>query len=231
MTFFQTFPAKEKVRESIFGMYPTDFLIEHFLEAGLKWFRETPEAPTLVYGHLARPEIAGRYGKEKIEEIAAYVRDHEVKIIQSFPQDDSTFPTISINLQEGIEEVAQAGLGDFAGQVDALSSIGAITSRTELGYVPFQDSVLVGIHAAGSPDKVKYLAYLVTYILASTRKQFERLGLYGLTFRATDLSRLSEFLPANVFSRFVTVQVGSKALVKAGEIPVLETVEVTVSAE
>ena len=230
MIFNQTYPVKQKVDQPVYGLYPTDFLIESFLESGLKWFRKTPAAAAQVYGNLLRPEIAGRYGQDKIDEISSYINDHEIKIIQSFPQDGASFPIISINLQQGVEEVPQAALGDFAGEIDTLDSIGGIVSRNEQTYIPFQDSVLIGIHAAGSPDKVKYLAYLVTYILASSRKQFEKIGLYGLTFSATDLSKLNDFLPENVFSRFVTVQVGSKALVKAGEVPVLESIDVTVQA-
>jgi hypothetical protein len=222
------YPQATPSGDVIHGLFPTDFLVEKILEEGLAWFRATPSAAQEVYGHLFSPLLAGRYGAAKVQEISDYIDGHEIRIIQAFPNDDTTLPTISIQLADGGEAAAFAGLHDYAGDETDTDTLGKVIGREEIGYMPFNDSIMVGIHAAGSPDKVKYLYYLVVYILSSRRREFEAAGMMNLTFRATDLSRLNEMLPSNVFSRYVTLSVMTHPKFKLGEAPIITGLNVNV---
>lgn len=224
------YPQNIPTPDVIHGLFPTDFFIEKILEEGLAWFRATPTAAQEVFGHLLAPQLHERYGPGKVQEISDYINNTEIRIIQAFPVEDTQFPTFSIQLADGGENPAFAGLHDYAGDESDTNTLGQVISREEIGYMPFTDSVMVGIHATGSPDKVKYLYYLAVYLLSSRRQEFEAAGMMNLTFRATDLSRLNEMLPSNVFSRYVTLTTGTLPKFKLGEAPIVTKLNVNVKA-
>ncbi len=217
----RVYPAPPIDNTRYFGVYPSDFLLEQALDSGIDWFRKTPEAPNLVFHSLIRPELKKRYGQSKIDEIAKFIKDTQIRILQSFPLEDQQAPTISINMNNSGEAQELGGLDKFNEMIHGFDSLGNVTSAKEIGYHPITDSLLVGIHAVGTGDKVKYLYYLAVYILMNLRAQLEETGLFSMTFQATDLSRLNEFLPANMFSRFITVNFTSMALFNKGDAPII----------
>lgn len=212
-------PQIEQIKYT--GVYPSDFLLEQVLDAGFNWFRTDPDAPNQVFQNLLRGELEKRYGQEKIDEIATFVRGTQIRVLQSFPVEDQQAPTISINMNNSGEAQELGGLDKFAERIMDFDSLGNVVGGQELGYHPITDSLLVGIHSVGTADKVKYLYYIVIYILMSLRSQLEETGMFNMTFQATDLSRLNEFLPANMFSRFVTVNFTSMAMFNKADAPIV----------
>lgn len=223
------YPQPSAPESNFMGVYPADFLLEQVIDRGIEWFRTTPEAPMLVYQQLMRPELVERYGQEKIDEITKYIIDTDIRVIQSFPIDDKQSPSISVNMNSSGETQELGGLDRFAARIVDLDSMQNVIGGHELGYHPITDSLLVGIHATGSADKVKYLYYLVLYIMMTLRSQLEESGLFNMTFQATDLSRLNEYLPANMFSRFLTINLTSMALYKKGDAPVITGINLNIN--
>jgi hypothetical protein len=86
------------------------------------------------------------------------------------------------------------------------------------------DSVHIGIHANNIPDLVKYLYYLVIYILSAFKPELEARGLQLGTFRATDISNLNQYLPENMYSRFINFTVFSVATFSKGAVPIIERI-------
>lgn len=218
-----TYPPLPVDKDCITGLIPIDFLVERFIEKGIEWFRNTAEAPKAVYGHLLDADLADKYGQKKIDEIATYIQNTEIDVKQSFPMEDEETPSISINLQSSIE-TDMVGLNDHAGMVYALGAENARIGAREQGYTPVKDEVLIGIHATASPDKTKYLYYLVIYILNAFKDQLEERpgkvnSLFNITWRATDISRLNEWLPSHVFSRFVTLTAEHFAIFEKAPVP------------
>lgn len=223
-------------RECVTGMIPIDFYLERQLETGIEWFRNTPTAPNIVYAHLIDEWLNDKYGQSKIDEIAEYIRTTEIDIKQSFPFEDEESPSVSINLQSSVEVENYAGLENHAGIVPTLGSTGDIKGGKNLGYTPVRDEVLLGIHSTGTPDKTKYLYYLVTYIINAFRIQLEdRPGkinsLFNVKWRATDISRLNEFLPSNLYSRFVTVTADHFAIYDKADSPFIGDINVRVDVD
>jgi len=70
----------------------------------------------------------------------------------------------------------------------------------------------------------KYLYYLVIYILNAFKPQLEERGLQLGTFRATDLSRMNDYLPENMYSRFINFTVFSIARFDKGDVPIIEKI-------
>ena len=228
----RVWPAPQVEKECITGIIPIDFFVERLIETGIEWFRNNPKAPNEVFGHLKDAFLNDKYGQIKIDEIAEYVKRTEIDVKQAFPIEDEESPSISINLQSSAEISNLTGLDDYAGSMNALGSDGTVMGTTQQGYTPIRDEVLIGIHATSSPDKTKYLYYLVTYIINAFRDQLEERpgkvnGLFNITWRATDISRLNEYLPAHMFSRFVTLTADHFAIFnKAVQIPFIEGFQV-----
>lgn len=231
MTYGLIYPAIPPEKSSIYGVYPVDFMFEQIIEDGLDWFRSTPEAPEYVYGHLKSALLNTRYGQSKIDEIATYIQDTEIRVAQAWPSGAEVVPVISINLASGVERVEHTGMDDFDSNLDTLGAGDEIEERKEIGYAPLNDELLIGIHSAGSPDTVKYVHMLLVYILSANRDIFSSEGLMNMTFRSTDLSRLNELLPQNVFSRFVTATVESIALIPKRVVPMVGDISLNVTID
>lgn len=225
------YPNEEAITDQYYGLYPVDFIFEYILEQGFEWFRTTPDAKDYVFGNLCKSILSARYGQSKIDEIATYINNTEIKIIQSFPLESETSPTISINLSSGSELLQYSGLNDFEGQVDTLDGDENVTDRKEIGYTSIQDEILIGIHAVGGPDLTKYLYMLVIYLLNAYRDQLGSEGLKNITYSATDLSRLNEYLPSHMFSRFVTATVQTFALFQKDKVPMVGKIDLDVQFE
>lgn len=216
------YPAPIITEEFHYGLYPVDFVLETVIVAGLKWFREDENAPKKVFGHLMSPWLDSKYGEAKIREIAAFIKKYDIRIVQSFALIGETLPSISIQLLDGNEMTERAGLADHQQMMDIIDAENNIKGRTEVGYAPMSDNVHIGIHTSDTPDLAKYLYQLVSYILVSFRPTFEERGLHLGTFRATDISRLNDYLPANVYSRFINFTAFSTASFDKGDVPMIE---------
>lgn len=218
---YDQYPPEELIEDAHTGLFPVDFVLESILKAGLEWFRNTEGSGKVVFGHLMDPWLA-KYGEAKIKEIEDFIKKYEIRIVQHFSLIDMTVPCISIQLLDGSEMTERAGLTDFAGEVDVLDMEDNVKGRTEVGYVPVYDSMQIGVHSTVTPDLVKYLYYLVAYILSTFKPEMEKRGLQLGTFRATDISRLNEFLPENMYSRFINFSVFSIARTDKGAVPIIE---------
>lgn len=207
------------------GLLPVDFVLETIIEAGLLWFRSTPDASNMVFGQLLAPWLEDRYGQSKIDEIGNFINKYEIKIVQHFSLIATNAPCFSIQILDANEREDRAGLADFSRMVDVLNdSDGAVVGRTEQGYAAISDNIHIGIHNVGTPDLTKYLYYFLIYILNVFKPQLEERGLHLSSFRATDISRLNDFLPENMYSRFVNFSVFSMAPFSKGSVPILENI-------
>jgi len=205
------------------GVFPVDFVLETVLRAGLEWFRTDPKAPMSVFGHMTAPWLSVKYGEAKVIEIGNYIKKYEIRIVQHFALIDPQLPSISIQLLDGNEMTERASLSDHARVVDVMNSDGEVEGRSEIGYAAVMDNIHIGIHNIGTPDLTKYLYYLVVYILKVFKPQLEERGLMLGTFRATDISRLNDYLPENMFSRFVNFSVFTIAPFRKGDVPIIDT--------
>lgn len=221
--FFQ-YPPPSETGDTEFGLFPVDFLLDAVLKAGLEWFRTEPKAPSEVFGHLRSKYLKGKYGEDKINEIGAFIKKYDIKIVQHFSLIDQSCPCISIQLLEGNEQTDRAGLSDFAGSIDVLDMENHVKGRSDIGYTAMTDAMHIGIHANNTPDLAKYIYYLVAYILSSFKPEFEAAGIQLGTFRASDISRLNEYLPENMYSRYINFTVFSMASFNKGAVPIIERI-------
>ena len=215
------YPSPQIMPPEYSGLFPVDFIIENILATGIDWFRTDPNAPELVFGQLNADWLKTYYGPNKIQEIADYIKKYEIQIIQHWALISQSVPCISIQLLDGNEDESKAAFSDFKHMADVQDEITQNTiGRTEWGYLPINDSIHIGIHAAETPDLVKYLYYLVAYVLGAFKDTLQNRGLQLTTFRATDISRLNEYLPENIFSRYINFSTFTIAPYKKSELPI-----------
>lgn len=219
------YPSPGIVPPEFVGIFPVDFILETIIRAGLDWFRTTPDAPGRVFGQLKAPWLSARYGQKKIDEIADYIKKFEIRIVQHYSLIAKQTPCISIQLLEANEETSRAGFEDHLREVDNLNSANdAVLGRESQGYVPIIDNMHIGIHASETPDLVKYIYYLLIYLLSAFKTDLQDRGLMLTTFRATDLSRINEYLPSNVYSRFINFQTFTIAPYKKDDLPIIDEI-------
>jgi hypothetical protein len=223
------YPPQPSLEDEGTGLFPVDFLLEDAIRLGLNWFKTDPKAPSAVFSHLTTSFLSTKYGISKVNEIAAFIKKYDIRIVQHFSLIDEQMPCISIQLLDSSEMQERAGFDDFAGEVDQLNAQNEVVGRSELKYTPVQDSIHIGIHTSNTPDLCKYLYYLIVYILILFKPEFQRRGLQLSTFRATDLSKINEYLPANIYSRFINFSTFSIAKVDAGLLPMITNLNVEVS--
>jgi hypothetical protein len=231
MTYGTEYPAPEVPCPPPLGLYPIDFMLEAVLKLGLQHFRQTPDLANRVYGHLLSGPLSRKYGQSKIDEIREYINSTDIGIIQGFPMTSENSPTISLNLNDGSEDEKYSGLDNFGGELDTFGSDGSVVARENLGYATMRDTVIIGIHAIGGPDKTKYLYYLIAYILIAYKEQLEERGLTLSTFQATDLSRLNDYLPEGMFSRFITFSALTTVKFKKADAPIINEFSLNIKAE
>jgi hypothetical protein len=217
-----SWPPPPSPEDEGLGLYPVDFLLETVLRIGFDWFRTNDDAPAKVFSHLNTPFLAGKYGDKKIKEIADYIKKYDIRIVQHFSLIDEQMPTISIQLLDGGEMTERAGLADHADVIDQLNAENEVLGRSEVKYSPVTDNIHIGIHTSNTPDLCKYLYYLSMYILLLFKPELEKRGLQLSTFRATDLSKVNEYLPANIYSRFINFSVFSIARIDTGAMPIIK---------
>jgi hypothetical protein len=221
---FTQYPPLPTEETKEFGLLPIDFVLETAILNGLDWFRNEPGAKNKVFGHLRDPWLADRYGQAKIDEVHAFIVKYQIKVVQHFALIDMEVPCISIALMDGSEMVERAGMADFQQTIDVLDAENMVKGRTEVGYIPVLDNIQLGIHSINTPDLVKYIYYLLIYILSSFKVEMELKGIHLGTFRATDLSRMNEFLPENMYSRFINFTSFSLASYDKGSVPIITKV-------
>ncbi len=190
--------------DSLSGVYPIDFLLQTVIEESLELFRSSPEnAPNAVFGHLAATYLS-KYGQKKIDEIAKYIRETQIPVVQHWSLVPEQVPCFSIQLMNSKEDEQYAGMGDHVENVDVLNEEEtAIEKRTAFLYSPMSDEVQIGIHNSITPDLTKYLYYLLVHTFITSKETLIRRGLELTTWNATDISRINDYLPENIYSRFI----------------------------
>ena len=204
-----------------FGVYPMDFIVESIIKSGLAWFRSDADAPDLVFGQLDQPYLS-RYGTSKIAELTQYIIETDIKVVQSFSMIDEVLPTISVQLASGSEDMSKVAIDDAMEDVKILDAQNSLSETEEIMYSPITESIMIGLHAGGTPDLPKYLYMLIVYILSAYKYDLITKGIYMGTFNMTDLSRLNEYLPENIYTRFLTFTATSNARIKKGSLPQLD---------
>lgn len=191
--------------EDFLGVLPVDFLIQGIIEEGLALFRSSPENfPNFVFGHLGASYLQKKYGQAKIDELSKYIRETQIPVVQHWSLVDVQLPCFSITLLDGREDEQHSSLADFLGHSDTLNEAGtAIEDRTEFKYAAIEDQIQIGIHNNNTPDLTKYLYYFLVNIFITSKKTLINRGIQLTSWNATDISRVNEYLPNNVFSRFV----------------------------
>jgi len=219
------YPPPVDCPDELTGIFPVDFILETIIRAGLEWFRNTPDAPMQVFEQLTAPWLSIKYGEAKVIEISDYIKKFDIKIVQHFSLIPTNAPCFSIQILDGNEEESRSGLDDHLQMVDIKNDMDeSIVGREQYGYAAIVDQMHIGIHAIETPDLVKYLYYFLIYILSAFKPQLQERGLQLTTFRATDLSRMNEFLPENMYSRFVNFSTFTVAPFKKSKMPIIEEI-------
>jgi hypothetical protein len=68
---------------------------------------------------------------------------------------------------------------------------------------PLIENIQIGIHAGEETNLCKYMYYMLLYFLQSRRMELENIGVQLHTFSVTEFTKILDYMPDNVMSRFV----------------------------
>jgi len=186
----------------IFG----DLIVETILTEGLADFRANiDDRLDMFYDQLKESYLSTEYGQAELDRFKQYINDNEISIVHNWNIVSQRVPCIFIQNVSSQEQVQRTFINDFSGNIDTIGA-GVITDRREEFSFPFNEQVQVGIHVndPGGPTALRWLYAMVVYFLISRKDDLVDRGLELSTFSATDFNRLNEFLPENIFSRYIT---------------------------
>jgi len=78
-------------------------------------------------------------------------------------------------------------------------------SSTSLYSMPYSETIQIGCHSEEKTNFARYLYYIVSYILQSSRVRIEGDGFLKFTIKASDFTRNSNLMPDLAVSRYMTV--------------------------
>jgi len=190
------------------GFIFTDLVVETVLREGLENFKNPLNIDArlaVLYDQLKESFLNTEYGQAELDRFKTFLTDNKIDIVQSYRLIQERIPCISINSSNAAENTGRAFIGDYTGDVDEVVG-GVIVDRKEQNTIPIQDKIEISIHTADPAGNValRWLHALVLFLLFSQKKLLEDRGIDLSTFSSTPFSRVVEYLPENVYSRFIT---------------------------
>lgn len=184
-----------------------DLIIEQLLRTGLADLQGANINTRLadIYSQLKDSFLTTEYGQQELDRYKYFLQNNKIDIVQSHRMIEPRMPCISILVQNNTEDLAKTTLGDFSGYQDTISG-GEITDRREVYEIPIRDTIQVGVHVADPHGFValRWLYTSVLYILISYKDILISKGMDLSTFNSSDVNRIDEYLPENVFSRYIS---------------------------
>jgi len=186
-----------------------DLVIESILREGLTDLTNPANIDdrlAVVYAQLKDSFLSTEYGQTEIDRYKTFLTDNKIDIVHNWRMVADRLPCIYIQNVSSMEDTSKSFINDYTGDVDTLGG-GVITERKEENTMSVQDTVQVGIHVAdpAGPTALRWLYATVLYFLVSRKQDMVDRGMELSTWQTTDFNRLNEFLPENVFSRYISL--------------------------
>jgi hypothetical protein len=130
--------------------------------------------------------------------------NNTISIVQSWRDIPERIPCIFIQSVASVEDVSKTMFNDFSGDIDTFTGPD-LTGRSSQHTIPLNDHIQIGIHTStpGGATSLRWLYALVVYFLISRKEDLSAKGIELSTFSATDFNRLNEYLPEEIFSRYI----------------------------
>lgn len=155
--------------------------------------KENPALLDYIFDSYNKSMMSDDYGPAYVAKIKAWFLETKIPAVQAWSYNVQTMPQISIKLANESEDESKASMGDFLMNGDTHN----------VGVGVFNVSLDIGIHARKDSDEVLWLYYIISYILFTSKRTAEGLGLYLQTFSASDYSRENGKLPDNTWVRWI----------------------------
>ena len=167
--------------------------LQRVIQNGIKVIKDNPAVLDYIFDSYNQPFMTDSYGPDYVAKIKAWFLETKIPATQAWSYNVQTMPQISIKLANEAEDESKAAMGDFLMNGDTHN----------IGVGVFSVSMDIGIHARKDSDEVLWLYYIISYILFTSKRTAEGMGLYLQTFSASDYSRENSKMPDNVWVRWI----------------------------
>lgn len=192
----------------IFG----DLVLQTIIEEGLEDLRANLDLRLNdFYDQLKSSFLNDRYGQAELDRMKIWFVNNKIDITQSWRMISERVPCINIQIVSSIEDEGKSTLRDFAGDIDVISD-GIVTSRSEKKEIANKESIQISVHVndPGGTTALRWLYAATLFFLISRKEDLLDRGIDISTFSASDFNRLNEFLPENIYSRYITFSYHNK---------------------
>ena len=167
--------------------------LQRVIQNGIKVIKDNPAIIDYIFESYKAPLMNDDYGQPYIDKIQAWFTETKIPAVQAWSLNVQKAPQISIKLANESEDESKAAMGDYLMNGDT----------HEIGIGVFKVSLDIGIHARKESDEVLWLYSIISYILFTSKRTAESMGLYLQTFSASDYSRENQRLPDNMWVRWI----------------------------
>lgn len=167
--------------------------LHRVLWQGLQALKANPLILERIFEYYTISPMDRDYGAAYINNIKTWLQNTEIPVIQAWSLNPQIAPQIAIRLASEQEDESKAAMSDFWGT----------DSFGEVGTSPFVVNLDILIMTSRNSDECLWLYYIVSYILFTSKREAERLGLQLQTFSATDNIREMSKVTDNIWVRTI----------------------------
>ena len=173
-----------------------DLILHNFFRQRLNQLKEDKALVDQMLSLLKDSQFEGVYGQEEIDQFKAFL-DKKISIVNSFNLISLNLPNISLLEVSTGEDQSKSVIGDLEGR-----TFDGVTSQDRLTFA-VNSNIQIGIHAE-SVTAARWLHSLIIYWIINNKKILSNRGLSLVSWSSSDFNRMNEFLPENIFSKFIT---------------------------
>ena len=167
--------------------------LQRIIQTGIKSLKANIEILDDIFEYYTCEEMDSDYGQKYIDNIKLWFTNTKIPVVQAWSFNPDRIPMISIHLASESEDEQKAAIGDHYG----------FDENGEIGIGVFNIQLDIGCHSSRNGDETLWLYYIVNYILFSSKRRAEALGLQLHTFNATDYQKQSQYMADNIWTRWI----------------------------
>ena len=201
----------------------TQVALQRVIQVGLAGLKTDRAAFDDIFAMYNHSNMVNDYGPAYIDTIWAWFTETRIPVVQAWALNKTRIPGISIHLNTESEDESKAAIGDFYG-ID-------VEEDQAIGTGVFTVNLDIGIHADKTGDEVLWLYYIVSYVLFNQKRLAEDMGLMLHTFSGSDYGKRMDWMPENIWSRWIKYRATVQNMWSAGELFEADSVVADIDAQ
>jgi len=197
--------------------------LQRVIQTGITDLKGNRTAFNEIFDIYTHDSMNDDYGQTYIDTIWDWFTEVRIPVVQAWAFNSTRIPGISVHLAQEMEDESKAAIGDHHHI--------SFDDDMEIGIGVFTVNLDIGIHADKTGDEVLWLYYIVSYALFNQKRLAEDLGIKLQTFNGSDYGRKIDWIPENVWSRWIRFKCTVENMWGAAELFEADDIVLDIEAE